>query len=197
METTAKLSRASAVNDKRPISFRLKQLLNLAKKEKAPGKTNQKIVIFLVDDDPIFLKALELSISSKLASAEIKTFQTGENCLQQMKLKPSIVILDYYLNSEIPYAWNGMKILKHIKKISGKTKVIMLSSQDSLNIAMDSMENGAYDYISKSPSSLIRVNNILSNIAEDIESTDYLLRGYKYVALIILLAIILRILFNY
>jgi two-component system OmpR family response regulator len=197
METTAKLSRASAVNDKKSISFRLKQLLNLAKKEKASGKTNQKIIIFLVDDDPVFLKALELSISDKLASAEIKTFQTGENCLQQMKLKPSIVILDYYLNSEIPYAWNGMKILKHIKKISGKTKVIMLSSQDSLNIAMDSMENGAYDYISKSPSSLIRVNNILSNIAEDMEATDYLLRGYKYVALIILLAIILRILFNY
>ena len=197
METTAKLSTPLVVNDKRPVSHQLKQLLNHSKKRKAVDKTDQKITIFLVDDDPLFLKALELSISSKLPSAEIMTFQTGENCLQKMKMKPSVVILDYFLNSEVPYAWNGMHILEQIKQLSGKTKVIMLSSQDSLNVAIESMDNGAYDYISKSPSALIRVNNILANIAEDNEASNYLLRGYVFVALIIFVSIVVHILFNH
>src|SRR5438270_557970 len=114
METTAKISTSWVAGNKRPISHRLKQLLNHQKKERMVERVNQKITIFIVDDDPLFLKALQLSISGKLPSAEIRIFQTGENCLQQMRLKPDIVILDYYLNSEIPYAWNGMYILKHI-----------------------------------------------------------------------------------
>ncbi len=85
-------------------------------------KKEKDVVIFLVDDDPLFLKALEHSISSSLSSTKIYTFQTGEASLQQMHLKPSIIILDYYLNSGLPYAWNGLDILKQVKKLSSKTK---------------------------------------------------------------------------
>ena len=67
----------------------------------AVKSTQQEIRIFLVDDDLLFLKALEHSISGKLTSVKIQTFQTGEACLQQMKFKPQIVILDYYLNSKL------------------------------------------------------------------------------------------------
>lgn len=153
-------------------------------------ESQKKIRVFLVDDDPMYLKALETSISSESDSLTINTFQTGEACLQNMKLKPSIVILDYYLNSEIPYAWDGMTILKHIKKISPRTKIIMVSSQDSLSVAIDCMEKGAHDYISKSKSSLIRVNGIIKNIVGNIEVNSAFYETYLFVILIIILVLI-------
>jgi two-component system OmpR family response regulator len=154
----------------------------------------QEIKIFLVDDDILFLKALEHSISSKLTSVKIQTFQTGEACLQQMKFKPQIVILDYYLNSKLPYAWNGLTILRQIKKISKHTKVIMLSSQDSLDVAVKCIENGSFDYISKSESAFVKINNVLLNIVEDIKENQRGLKPYQIITLIIILILMLGIL---
>lgn len=153
-------------------------------------ESQKKIRIFLVDDDPMYLKALENSISSGSDSLTINTFQTGEACLQNMKLKPAIVILDYYLNSEIPYAWDGITILKHIKKISPRTKIIMVSSQDSLSVAIDCMEKGAHDYVSKSKSSLIRVNGIIKNIIGNIEINSAFYETIQFVVLVIILVLI-------
>ncbi|HLC83677.1 MAG TPA: response regulator [Bacteroidia bacterium] len=160
-------------------------------------ESQKKVRVFLVDDDPLYLKALENSISTNSDSLTINTFQTGEACLQNMKLKPSIVILDYYLNSEIPYAWNGMTILKHIKKINPRAKIIMVSSQDSLNVAIDCMEKGAHDYVSKSRSSFVRINNIIKNITGDIEVNSVFYETCKFVVLIIILVLIATFIMRY
>ncbi len=146
--------------------------------------------VFLVDDDPLYLKALENSIAQQHSSITINAFQTGEACLQNLKLGPSVVILDYYLNTEFPYAWNGMSILKHIKKINPKTKVIMISSQDSLAVAIDCMEKGAYDYVSKSKSAFSRINKIIRNIVGDTEVTSTFFQIVLFVVLVAILALI-------
>lgn len=152
-------------------------------------KTQNKITLFIIDDDIMYLKALEHSIVNKTNSLFIYLFQTGEECLQQMKLKPSIVILDYYLNTKVADAQNGIAVLKQIRKINSKTKVIMLSGQDSLNIADDCMANGAYDYISKSDTSFVRINNLISNIVEDIKINDSY-KTFRYTVLIVVLMLI-------
>ncbi|MES2590560.1 MAG: response regulator [Bacteroidota bacterium] len=145
------------------------------------------IVVFIVDDDLLFTKALEHSITGKLPSVAIKTFQTGEACLQQMKLKPDIVILDYYLNSTVPYAWNGLTILKQLKKINPTVKVIMLSSQDSLDVAVKCIDNGSFDYISKSESAFVKINNVLTNILRDIKTNSRSIKPYQVVSMIIII----------
>jgi two-component system OmpR family response regulator len=153
-----------------------------------------EITIFLVDDDALFSKALEHSISAKLPSIKIQKFQTGESCLQQMKLKPQIVILDYYLNSQLPYAWNGLTILRQIKKINPSTKVIMLSSQDSLEIAVKCIDNGSFDYISKSESAFVKINNVLTNIVENVKANRTGLHPYQIISLIIIIILTLCVL---
>lgn len=177
------------------------KMKNVFKDSKGLGvfakESHKKTRVFLVDDDPLFLKALELSISSNLGSTTINTFQTGEACLQNMKLKPSVVILDYYLNSEIPYAWDGMNILKQIKKINPKTKVIILSSQDSLNVAIDCMEKGAYDYVSKSRTSLVKINTLLKNIVGNIEVNTAFYETCQFIILIVVLVLIASFIASY
>lgn len=157
-------------------------------KEKAVPK---EILLFIVDDDALYVKALEHSIKDKIPFVKIKTFSTGEACLQQIKLKPDVVILDYYLNSKVPYAWNGLTILKQIKKISPKTKVIMLSVQDSLEVAVKCIDNGSYDYISKTESAFVKINNVLMNIIEDIKTIDKGIKPYQVVGIIIFFILLL------
>jgi two-component system OmpR family response regulator len=156
----------------------------------------KEIVVFLVDDDMLFLKALEHSILINHPYLKIKTFQTGEACLQQVASKPEIVILDYYLNSTLPYAWNGLTVLKEIKKINPSTKVIMLSSQDSLDTAVKCIDNGSFDYISKSESAFVKINNVVGNIVDDIKLNRKSIRPYQIISIIIIIILTLLIIFK-
>src|SRR4051812_43452118 len=116
METRVKNTDTLAADD-RLFFKRVDEQLN--HKPKAEIKTDvisqrskKKIRVFLVDDDPLYLKGLELSLSGNMGFLTIDAFQSGEECLQHMKLRPSIVILDYYLNPRNINALNGLNVLK-------------------------------------------------------------------------------------
>ncbi len=128
--------------------------------------------IFLVDDDKMFLAALKNSLQQQFGSSlQVSEYTNGEECMENMDNSPDIVILDYYLNDEEhPDAMNGLKVLKEIKSISKDIIVIMLSGQDKLQVAIDSVKNGAYEYIAKSESAFVRIQNTLKNATENIES---------------------------
>lgn len=200
MKTKAALLNSSKVETK---MFQ-PSIIHLEKKHSSSDSKNRiltktdtatkEILIFIVDDDTLYLMALEQSILNKLPSIKIKTFLTGESCLQQMKLKPDIVILDYFLNSNVAYAWNGLTILKQIKKLNPKTKVIMVSAQDSLDIAVKCIDNGSFDYISKSESAFVKINNVLINIIEDIKTNDKGLKPYQIIGVTIIVLFVLYLL---
>lgn len=124
-----------------------------------------KRYIFLVDDEPIQNEMLKDYISERF-SYQIKTYESGETALQDMNLNPEIVVLDFHLNSHLPDAQNGVEVLKKIKEQYPAVQVIMLSGQDKLEVAIDSMKHGAYDYVIKGETAFSRMENILNNINE-------------------------------
>ena len=127
--------------------------------------------IFLVDDDKMFMESMKHYLSQE--GVEIKTFLTGEECLGNLeKEDPKVVILDYYLNSNCAFAMNGIQVMNKIKQSNPDTEVIMLSSQDDVNIAVDTMKYGAYDYITKGVSAGIKIKNAVRHILDNIEKTD-------------------------
>ena len=79
----------------------------------------------------------------------IKSFPTGEACLENLHENPDAVVLDYYLNSREKDALNGIDILKEIKKHNTTIPVIMLSSQKSYGIATQTIMYGAVHYVLK------------------------------------------------
>jgi len=134
-------------------------------------KTQNNISVFLVDDNEMFLKALESYLSEQYKSEiQIKSFYTGEDCLkaiqQYPKPKVDAVILDYHLDTESGTAMNGIEILKKIKEIDTGIIVIMLSFEDKLKIATESIRAGAYEYVVKSETAFIRIKNSLKNSLE-------------------------------
>ena len=197
MKTTTTLSDPSKeeMKTQQTVAVPFKEKLPISISEKTtPEKTKHKkneLLVFIVDDDALYLKALEKSISDKLPHLKIKTFLTGEACLQQMRQKPEVVILDYFLDSKVSYAWNGLTILKQIKKLNPKTKVIMLSSQDSLEVAVKCIDNGSFDYISKSESAFVKINNVLTNIIEDVKLSEKGLKPYQIIGIVVIIILLL------
>lgn len=120
---------------------------------------SRKYLVYIVDDDPVYLKSMEKCIQSKDLS--VKTCSTGEIFLNRLYKKPDIAILDYHLNSK---HLNGLKLLQNVKTQLPDTAVVMISSDDKLEIAVNTIKYGAIDYIVKNESSLIRLKNILQGI---------------------------------
>ena len=126
--------------------------------------TNEnKIKIFLVDDDPLFLKLLEVEFL-KHADFTIDTFATGELCLQHLAKAPDVIILDFHLDGIDKHAMNGMATLDKIKAFDSDIPVVMLSSQDKIEVAIECMHHHAYDYVVKSETAFMRLQKIITSI---------------------------------
>lgn len=128
-------------------------------------KNETKIKLFLVDDDAVFLKSLEIEFLQH-ADFEIETFPTGELCLANLSHNPDVIILDFYLDGIDPTAMNGLATLDKIKDIDEKIPVIMLSSQDKIDVAISCMHHKAFDYVVKSETAFVRLQKIISTIFE-------------------------------
>jgi len=126
--------------------------------------TNEnKILIFLVDDDELFLKSLVIDFEESTESV-IKTFSTGESCLANISENPDVIILDYYLNNVKKDAINGLETLDRIKEANPQIPVIILSSQDKIEVAVNCMKHQAFDYIVKSETAFIRLQKAITTI---------------------------------
>jgi two-component system, OmpR family, response regulator len=123
----------------------------------------EKIKLFLVDDDELFLKKLEIEFLEK-ADFVIETFTTGELCLKKIAQNPDVIILDFHLDGTEKNAMNGLETLDKIKKINPDIAVIMLSSQDKIEIAIECMHHRAFDYVVKSETAFIRLQKIISSL---------------------------------
>jgi DNA-binding NarL/FixJ family response regulator len=126
-------------------------------------KNEDKIKLFLVDDDPLFLKMLEIEFHDS-ANFMIETYLTGELCVQNLSLKPHLIILDYHLDGTNKTAMNGLQTLDEIKKFDSEIPVIMLSAQDKIDVAIKCMHHKATDYVVKSETAFFRLKQIISKI---------------------------------
>ena len=126
-------------------------------------KVNKKIKLFLVDDDAVFLKLLEIEFLNN-AKFDIATFATGELCLKKLMDNPDVIILDYHLDGIDKNAINGMEALDRIKAFNPEIPVVMLSSQDRIDVAVNCMHHKAFDYVVKSETAFMRLKNIITTI---------------------------------
>lgn len=117
---------------------------------------NERIKLFLVDDDAVYLKLLEIEFLHH-ADFIIETYPTGELCLENLFHTPDVIILDYYLDGIDKNAMNGIETLDKIKAFNPDIPVIMLSSQDKIDVAVDCMHHRAFDYVVKSETAFIRL----------------------------------------
>lgn len=125
--------------------------------------TDNKIKLFLVDDDAVFLKLLEIEFLEH-ADFVIETYPTGELCVENLSNAPDVIILDYHLDGIDKNAMNGIETLDKIKAYNSDIVVVMLSSQDSIDVAINCMHHRAYDYVVKSETAFLRLQKTITSI---------------------------------
>ncbi len=126
-------------------------------------KNETKIKIFLVDDDALFLKSLEIEFLEN-ADFIVETYSTGELCIANINNNPDVVILDYQLDGIVENAMNGIETLDKIKDFNPEIPVVMLSSQDKIEVAINCMHHKAFDYVVKSETAFVRLQKIITTI---------------------------------
>lgn len=123
----------------------------------------EKIKLFLVDDDAVFLKSLEIEFLQH-ADFVIETYATGELCMKNLSHTPDVIVLDYCLDGIDENAMNGIETLDKIKAFNPDIPVVMLSGQDKIEVAIDCMHHRAFDYVVKSETAFIRLQKIITTI---------------------------------
>ncbi len=123
----------------------------------------KKIKIAIVDDDALYLKSLEIEFLQH-TGFEVETFSSGELCLAHLKNHPDLIILDYHLDGINKDAMNGLETLDKIKDFYSDIPVILLSSQDKIEVAVECMHHKAVDYIVKSETAFQRLLINIANI---------------------------------
>jgi len=155
----------------------------------------KQINIFIVEDNKIFTLALKAEIETAFENMPIKiqSFETGETCMKKFKQEnPQVVILDYHLNSNNPDAADGIKVLDWIKKENHETNVIMLTSNDRIDIALKSFQHGASDYVVKTETRFKKINYSLFNLMKIMDAKNDA-RRYKNMVVGLFLCIALLV----
>ncbi len=118
-----------------------------------------------MEDNDIYAKSLQAFIQSHFFNIkEIKIFQTGETCLMELYRNPSIIIMDYFLNSKNKNAHNGLEIIKRIKSRTPKPNIIILSAQEKYNVVFEAIKEYDCSYVQKDQEAFNKVEQLIKLI---------------------------------
>lgn len=105
-------------------------------------------LIFFVDDDKVILNLLEYTLNNEYGY-EIKSFLSGEECLENLPLKPDLIVLDHFLNTNVNINMDGLETLITIRHIYKDLPVIILTSVEDDALVSEYLKHGATHYIPK------------------------------------------------
>ena len=105
-------------------------------------------LIFFIDDDKMILNLLEYTFQSR-QDYDVICYQTGEECLENMTQKPSLIVLDHVLAGMGDNTLNGMETLLEIRKVDKDVPVVILTGQGDESLLTKFLEAGASRYLKK------------------------------------------------
>ncbi|MBN2570998.1 MAG: sigma-54-dependent Fis family transcriptional regulator [Ignavibacteriales bacterium] len=119
----------------------------------------KKLSILVADDEETQLK----SLSSFLLRREYEVYNAsnGKDAYDIAKNNMIDIVLTDYRMPE----WDGMTLLKNIKKFNPEVEVVVMTAYGKIEEAVELMKEGAYDYITK-PIDLDELENLLSRVQE-------------------------------
>ena len=101
--------------------------------------------VLIIDDE----KDICFLISEILNDENFKAISasnSSEALEKYNKFNPDLIILDVWLgNSDL----DGIELLKEFKKLQPKTPVIIISGHGTVDMAVEAIKNGAYDFLEK------------------------------------------------
>jgi len=104
---------------------------------------DDKLHLFIIEDNATMREGLELVVRRLGHSAE--SFESAEPAIAALKSKPAdIIISDYRLPG-----MDGLALLEKVKSLQPSCEVIVITAFGSVDLAVQAMQKGAADFITK------------------------------------------------
>jgi DNA-binding NtrC family response regulator len=151
-------------------------------------------LIFVVEDNRVYNKLIVSYLKTNKFN-NVMPFYSGEDTINNLYRNPDIIIQDFLLDG-----MNGIDVLKKAKEQNPNIEFIFLSGQDNIDVAINTMKYGAYDYIVKDQMALKKMVNKINKI----QSVNKLVKSNKryrvgvvlfFIALAIIILLILAFTF--
>ncbi len=121
----------------------------------------KNLKIFVVEDDPWYNKLLVHTLSLN-PDYEVISFTSAKECIKHLNESPDLITIDYRL----PDA-TGDELLERVLQVVPNVRAIIISEQNEIEIAVELLKKGAYDYLIKTDDIrerlLHRVQDVLAN----------------------------------
>jgi diguanylate cyclase (GGDEF)-like protein len=130
------------------------------------SEAEEKQAVLVVDDE----ESLRLVISGVLEDEgfQVTTAASAEEALEIFRATPfKLVISDIVMPG-----MNGIELLKEIKKIRPESEVIIITSQASMETAINAVSAGAYDYMIKPFEDLEAIAGVATHAFEKISLVE-------------------------
>lgn len=127
--------------------------------------------ILIIEDDPTERISLQAALETALTNVYIEAVESGAAAEALVKVQFfDILIVDYRLPDT-----DGLALIKNLKEISPDVSPIVCTGYSSIELAVDSMRIGAYDYIVKP----IKIDSLVKTINELLKDKELLVNGKK------------------
>ncbi len=121
----------------------------------------EALKVFVVEDDKVFAKTLKYHLELN-PEYEVEIFYSARECIDNLYKNPSLITLDY----DLP-GMSGLQFLQWLKEHNKKVPVIVVSGQREVQVAIDILKAGAYDYLVKDQDIFERIWAAISRIKEN------------------------------
>lgn len=121
------------------------------------------MLVYIIDDEPIALRASEQVVRRALQDADLMTFGSGDDTLEHMRTAnefPDIVFSDI----EMP-GTNGLDFAVRLKQLSPKTRIVFVTAYSEY--ALDAFRVHANGYILKPMNAMRVLEEIAASMWED------------------------------
>lgn len=115
------------------------------RRKRVSGKDEmeKRLDVLILDDEPIVGKRLKPALAK--IGCDVEVFTDPREALEAIDAKTfDIVVTDIRMDDI-----DGMQVMEHVLEKSSHTKVIMITGYAMMDLARESMERGAFDFISK------------------------------------------------
>ncbi len=116
--------------------------------------------VLIVDDEEDFLETIVRRLERR--NIDVTGVRSGEEALRKLRERDFQVIL---LDVKMPGGMDGIETLREIKKMSPQAQVILLTGHGAVEMSVEGMKMGAFDYVMKP----VKLENLLSKISDAVK----------------------------
>ena len=127
--------------------------------------STKKENIFVIDDDKSIRWILDKAL--KKAGFEVTCFESADSVLTNIqKREPSVIISDVRMPGK-----SGIEMLENVKREYPKIPIIIMTAFSDLDTTVNSLQKGAYDYITK-PFDIVETISLIKKCSRNIPSDN-------------------------